>query len=85
MSNHQVLLELIIDVFLVTSLKVLDKLLKHLAKDLELYFIDSSKHLNSNSLVDWQHLRNSRSAKTGKLSSGFLKLSSLKVNLSVFH
>lgn len=85
MSNHQVLLELIVDVFLVTALEVLDKFLEHLTKDLKFYFVDSSEDLNSNGLIDWEHLRNSRRAETGKLSSGFFELSLLKVNLGVLH
>ena len=64
MSHHQELHELSKDlVGSVTNglLKVLNKLLEHFAKNLQLNFIDGGENLNANGLVDWEELLHSRS------------------------
>lgn len=78
-------MELIIDVLLITSFQVLYKLLEHLTQNLELYFVDSSQHLNGNGLVDGEHLGNGGGIVARQVSSSSLEVSLLEVGLGELH
>jgi len=53
-------MELIVDVLLLTLLQIFNQLLEHFTQNLEFYFVDSSKNLNGDGLVNWKHLGDSR-------------------------
>jgi len=85
MGDHQVLMELIVDILFVSLLKVLNQFLKHFTESLELNLVNCSQDFNGNGLVNREHLGDSRGIVARQASSSSLEVTLLEMGLGELH
>lgn len=85
MSNHQVFVELLVNILFVSLLKVLNQFLKHFTESLELNLVNCSQDFNGNGFVNREHLGDSRGIIARQASSSSLEVTLLEMGLGELH